>query len=414
MKRVLSIIIFTILIVLINYSNISNAANDLSIKAENDKILKEQNFKLYINLSGNTNIAAYTLNLYYDKEKVEFIKSDNENTNVIENKIVSIWYDETGGNKEKTNQQIAEYEFKAINIGEALFSITGEFYDKEGNELNLNNSFTKINISEKVEEKMVINEGEDNNSLLKILRLNQEGIIPEFSPEIKEYYFNTNLNINELEVTAIPEATNAKVNITGNKNLTKGLNKISIEVTSRDGTSKSVYNINVTKTDDIRNANANLEMLAIENTLLEPIFDVSILNYKASVPSEIDNLNIFAVPENINAKVEIINGNNLKEGDNTVTVKVTAPNGFTIKKYEIIVHKRTSEEDKKVEEERKLEVEKLGNILKEQDKEKESNKNENKEEKINELDVFRVVFGILIVIIFIIPLIRIIKNNHER
>ena len=61
------------------------------------------------------------------------------------------------------------------------------------------------------------------------MRLDKEGIIPEFSPEIKDYYFIADTSINNLEVTAIPEATNAQVNIIGNNNLKGGINKIEID-----------------------------------------------------------------------------------------------------------------------------------------------------------------------------------------
>ena len=163
------------------------------------------------------------------------------------------------------------------------------------------------------------------------MRLDKEGIIPEFSPEIKEYYFIADTSINNLEVTVIPEATNAQVNITGNDNLKDGINKIGIEVTSRHGTSKSIYTINITKTDDKEAANANLEMLAIENVTLEPLFDINILNYKANVSNDFTDLNVLAVPENVNANVEIQGNRNLQVGDNTVIVNVTAPNNITIK-----------------------------------------------------------------------------------
>ena len=43
----------------------------------------------------NNNVAALNLNLYYDNEKLEYI-SGPENTNVIDNRIIHVWYDENG------------------------------------------------------------------------------------------------------------------------------------------------------------------------------------------------------------------------------------------------------------------------------------------------------------------------------
>ena len=205
-------------------------------------------------------------------------------------------------------------------------------------------------------------------------------------------------------MTAIPEATNANVQISGNQDLKEGLNKILIEVTSKDNTSKSVYTINVTKTSDKEAANSNLETLAIENVMLEPIFDVNILNYKASVPNSTENLNVFAVPENINGKVEVTGKDNLIEGDNLVKVRVTAPNGYSYKDYIVNVHRRTQEEDKIFEEEQNANSEKLNDIINEKGLEFLSNEQEieNEEEnKNNQTNNYRTIFIVLGLIVVV-------------
>ena len=89
---------------------------------------------------------------------------------------------------------------------------------------------------------------EANNANLKILRLNQEGINPDFEKNIKEYYFITDEETKSLEVTAIPENQNASVTITGNENLKMGKNTIDIKVESQDKSQIANYKINVTKT----------------------------------------------------------------------------------------------------------------------------------------------------------------------
>ena len=394
MKKIIYLLIITLIFILILSIN-TLAAENLKIQISNSEIIKDNNFKIYINI-GNIQVASYKLNINYDNTKVAYINGP-ENTNNLENEIISVWFDETGGNNTKVNQEIAVFEFKAKEVGNIDFNIESEFFDKNGNEIEINNTHINAKIVEENSENAKNSQiqGEDNNSLLKIMRLDKEGIIPEFSPEIKEYYFIADTSINNLEVTAIPEATNAQVNITGNDNLKDGINKIGIEVTSRDGTSKSIYTINVTKTDDKEAANANLEMLAIENVTLEPLFDINILNYKANVSNEFTDLNVLAVPENVNGKIEIQGNRNLKIGDNTVIVNVTAPNNITIKKYEIIVHKRTEEENKNFEEEQKVNAERLNSILDEQNQD-EINGNENNN-KVNKYVVnsIYIILGII-------------------
>lgn len=407
------IITFIILLTIINIANISIAIENLILSTENENVNINESFKIYVNI-GEIKTASYTINIYFDNSKVEYL-SGSENTNVVDNRIINIWYDKNGGENTKSNEQIAVFEFKAKEIGTTSFYLNGEFFDSKGNSINVNNSYLKINIVEEQNNKKISGiEEENNNSLLKIVRLDKEGLIPEFSPNIKEYYFITDLNTNSLDVTAIPQATNANINITGNKNLKEGLNKILIEVTSEDNSNKSNYTINVTKTNDEKAANTNLEMLAIENVTLEPIFDTNILNYNASVSNDTKNLNIFAVPENINGKVEITGKDELVEGNNIVIIKVTALNGYSYKNYIINVYKRSTEEDKKLEEEKKENTEKLNTILSEQGTELEKNYKKEEKENTEEKDNKKIIIiGLIIIIGIEIFIIIKIKNKKE-
>ena len=430
MKKVISIILIFIIVILLNtsISNISLATESLTIKTDNQTIQKNENFKIYINI-GSISVASYTLNIYFDNDKLEYI-SGPENTNVVNNRIINIWYDKTGGNNTRQNQDIATFEFKAKETGVANFNLTGELYDSNGSRINIDNTnenpvnFSKlslqINIIEQEENSIELNTiaGENNNSLLKVMRLDKEGLIPEFSPDIKDYYFIVDLDTNNLEVTAIPEATNANVQISGNQDLKEGINTILIKVTSRDNTSKSIYTINVTKTGDKEAANSNLETLAIENVMLEPIFDVNILNYKASVSNNTENLNVFAVSENINGKVEVTGKDDLKEGDNLVRVRVTAHNGYSFKDYIVNVHRRTKEEDKIFEEEQNSNSEKLNNLIDEKglkflsNEQEATNEEENKNNQKNSYRTILIVFGLIVVVgveIFVI-----LKNKTKK
>lgn len=416
MKRILTFVILFILII-INLPIYSLAENNLKINADKENINLNENFKIYVNV-GNINVASYTLNIYFDTTKVEYV-SGSDNTNVINNRIINIWYDETGGKNIKNNQEIAVFEFKAKETGTASFYLSGELFDNNANRIQVNNSYTNISISEENKNtKISENINQTNNSMLKIMRLDKEGITPEFSPDIKEYYFTTDLSTNSLNITAIPEAENSKVSITGNENLKEGLNKILIEVTSSDNTSRSVYVINVTKTDNREAANANLETLAIKNIDLEPIFETNILNYKASVANDVESINILAVPEKIEGKVEITGNTEIKEGDNNVIIKVIAPNGYTYKNYTINVHKRTKEEDVKLEEEQKANTEQLNEILEEKNIQFLSNgqivENNEENQNIEKNNKKVIIISLIIVIVIGIFIIYKLKNKNKK
>ena len=62
-----------------------------------------------------------------------------------------------------------------------------------------------------------------------------------------------------------------------------GLNSVKIKVISQDKTEEKVYELRVTKTDNLDSANTNLEILAIENYLLYPPFENSITQYTINI-----------------------------------------------------------------------------------------------------------------------------------
>lgn len=141
--------------------------------------------------------------------------------------------------------------------------------------------------------------------------------------------------------------------------LKQGLNIIKIRVISQDKTTEKIYEIKVTKTANFESANTNLEILAIENYLLYPSFDNSVTQYTIEVSSETVNLNVFAVPENEQGSVTISGNENLKEGNNIITVTVTAPNGISKREYKINAYKRSLEEEQKYKQEQEEQKEKL-------------------------------------------------------
>jgi len=124
-----------------------------------------------------------------------------------------------------------------------------------------------------------------------------------------------------------------------------GLNSVKIKVISQDKTEEKVYELRVTKTDNFDSANTNLEILAIENYLLYPPFENGITQYSTQISNDTERLNIFAVPENEQGKVTISGNENLKEGNNLITVTSTAPNGITKRDYKINAYKRNAGEE---------------------------------------------------------------------
>lgn len=178
-----------------------------------------------------------------------------------------------------------------------------------------------------------------SNANLKLMRVDYEGLTPSFENNVYEYYLTVPSNINNLEVVANSENPNANIEIKGNKDLKEGLNIVEIDVISEDKSNIEKYKIEVTKITDLQLANTNLETLAIENTLLNPVFDNNIVHYTAKVSHLVKDLRTLIIPENEKATVKVEGVNNLKVGKNPILITVVAPNGYTKKEIIIDVYK---------------------------------------------------------------------------
>lgn len=182
---------------------------------------------------------------------------------------------------------------------------------------------------------------DENNANLAALHLNKEGLSPTFQKDVTEYYLIVGNDVTSLRITAIPENTESIIEITGNQGFQSGLNTVEIKVTSANKKQTSNYKIYVTKTNKKEQTNTNLQTLAIENAVLSPELTEQSTNYTASVDNNVTSLNILAVPEDKKATVKIEGTENLKEGDNEVTVTILAQNNITFKKYRIHVTRKT-------------------------------------------------------------------------
>lgn len=183
------------------------------------------------------------------------------------------------------------------------------------------------------------------NANLKELHLSVEGLTPSFNKNTTNYNIVVDNAVENINITAVPEDSNAKVSISGNTNLQVGLNKISIKVTAPDNKTTKTYTINATKTDNPDLANANLENLAIENVTLNPEFNANVLKYTAEIGSDVETLNILAVPQIEGATVNIQGKDNIQFGENIIIISVVARDGVTTKDYVINLYKRTMEEE---------------------------------------------------------------------
>lgn len=270
-----------------------------------------------------------------------------------------------GGGRGAKEGELGKIVFRAKEEGIANFVIDGEFYTQKGQLIQTNFESLPIqigkeetNLEKQAKEEQGTN-SQSNNAKLQALRINVEGIVPDFKEDGYEYDITIPNDRNDIEVLAIAQNPNAQVEITGNTGLKQGLNTIKIKVVSEDKTSEKIYTIQVTKTANLELANTNLEILAIENVLLYPAFENGITQYHTQVSNDTTRLNILAVPQNEQAEVQIIGKDEIKEGNNEVIVTVTAPNKISKREYHINVYKRNGEEEEQYQKEQEDQKEKL-------------------------------------------------------
>ena len=178
----------------------------------------------------------------------------------------------------------------------------------------------------------------NNNPMLKEIKINGKDIEPQFEMFTTEYVLTIDEEIEKINVEAIPDDEKASVEIKGDTNLKLGRNEIEIQVTAEDGRAKQSYFLYITKGDSI-NTNANLKVLKIKDCELAPTFEKNTINYAFEYPEYLKKVEIEAIPEDNDAKVEIIGNENLKEIVQNIEIKVTAKDGQTIKKYYLIAKK---------------------------------------------------------------------------
>jgi len=173
-----------------------------------------------------------------------------------------------------------------------------------------------------------------SNANLKELKLDVEGLTPDFNQNTTEYYLIVDLSVENIQVTAIAADNKAKVAVKGNKMLEEGENTITITVTAEDETTKNYY-IYVTKIDNIELANAELASLEIPGFSIYPSFKSNIFSYNLNINESINNIEITATPQREKATVLIEGNENLQEGENLIKIIVTAEDGTTIRTYKI-------------------------------------------------------------------------------
>lgn len=178
-------------------------------------------------------------------------------------------------------------------------------------------------------------ENKSNVKELSSLTVEQYKLEPDFSPDITEYSLTVGRDVENLVIEAVATDENATVEITGNNGLLLGENTVNIKVTAEDGTVRT-YKINVTKVEQV---GLKLSELTIENYVLTPEFSSDIYEYTLNIGDiSVTSLNIVANAVDENVNIEIVGNNDLKPGENIITILVSSDEEDITTVYQIVVN----------------------------------------------------------------------------
>ena len=174
-----------------------------------------------------------------------------------------------------------------------------------------------------------------------------------FSPNKLTYDVTVPEDVESVEVYATAQATGATISGTGMKTLEYGENALDVVVTAQDGTVKT-YTINVTRegSDGAEEAPAQntetqkgLSSIKIGDLTLNPSFATNVYEYTVKYIGKDTSLNIETVPTDPNYVVEILGNEELKEGENTITILVSDSEGNNVATYQLTVNKSLVDEE---------------------------------------------------------------------
>ena len=194
--------------------------------------------------------------------------------------------------------------------------------------------------------KVYRNDNRDKTNTLTNLSIDGYTISPNFNKNTTSYTLNVKKDVTSIKVNATLESNKSSfVKHYGPRtvNLSYGENTIQVQVKSEaEGIKK--YTIKVTREDD-RSTNNYLKTLNVSAG--DFTFDKKTLNYSFSVSNDTTSIKVIATPEDNKSKVDGAKTYNLKEGQNKITITVTAESG-SVRKYTLQVTRIVKEIKKDV------------------------------------------------------------------
>ena len=182
-------------------------------------------------------------------------------------------------------------------------------------------------------------------------------IKPAFDNSIKDYKIYVNKDtIKQITIKPTTEQTGAKFsvsctmgctpdsNVPNKINISMGKNVAIFTLTSEDGKNTEIYKFTIYRGETTDGSNF-LASLNIKGFNINEEFDKNKLDYTATVSYETESIEIDALGEDENADIQIKGNENLKVGENVITITVTSAETEEKKIYNITVTRQEFNEE---------------------------------------------------------------------
>ena len=172
---------------------------------------------------------------------------------------------------------------------------------------------------------------------LSALDTNRGELTPTFNPERLNYELEVENDIEDITITASAFHPNATIKGVGTYPLKVGYNSIPIFVIGESGIQKD-YQIIVKRK---KSNDATLQSLVVKGHILTPTFAKETTEYHLTTSKT--SLEFTTIqPTQASATYEVLNNHDFTTGENTVTIRVTAPDEVTTKEYTLMITKEGS------------------------------------------------------------------------
>jgi len=146
---------------------------------------------------------------------------------------------------------------------------------------------------------------------------------PSFNADTTSYKLYVPYETTKVKIDGTVANEYAKATGFGEYAFYEGLKTVTIEVTAEYGNTKT-YTVEIVRLKKLSNEN-KLDKVEIKDVDFK--FDSEKTEYSITVPYDMTSLDITAIAKDLNAIVSIEGANDLKVGENTVTITVKAENG---------------------------------------------------------------------------------------